>query len=295
MKLLNPLISKIMIARRNLKRSFQIIYVSLFNGFIKNDPNFLCIGAPKAATTWLHERLMRHNEVFLPEDKELHFFDDPYLPEGGEIDKKQGFGYYKPFDMNSKIHWRWYRFQFRFSGNKVKGDITPTYARISEDKIKLIAEKIPGIKIIYILRNPIERAWSGASYFMHRWHGRGMAELDGEDSLIDWVMEPERIDHGHYMQKIELWEKHIPSNNIKYILYDDICTNPGLVLAEICDFLCISKEMLPNSDGDKSRVNSAYPKMAVPENVQRALRDEYFTQIKWLEKKFNRDLSEWLG
>ena len=42
-------------------------------------PDFLGIGAQKAGTTWLHENLRRHPELFLPEEKELHYFDRQWV------------------------------------------------------------------------------------------------------------------------------------------------------------------------------------------------------------------------
>ena len=103
-------------------------------------PDFLGIGAQKAGTTWLYENLRRHPQMYLPNTKEIHYFD---------------WYFYK------SIHWYCKHFM-AVEKNKLKGEITPCYSTLSENKIKLIHKINPQLKIILILRNPIERAWSQA-------------------------------------------------------------------------------------------------------------------------------------
>lgn len=291
--------AKFDIWRRDMRWKMQLLYVSLPVHISKQYPDFLCIGAPKSATTWLHKRLGMHPDIFLPKCKELHFFDTPYVNTNlagstslGSDDKGK-LGYYKPYDMASRRHWRWYLFQFQGGRQLVKGDITPTYARASEENIASIAMKIPNIKIIYILRNPIERAWSGASYFMYRWHGKGMSEQMEEGVVKNWVLEPERLDHGFYMEKITAWEKYIKKENILYLFYDDIKNSPRSVLNEICEFIGVDKNKLPDSSGDSRTVNSGYPKYKISHDVWSELYGIYKDEIRCIEERFGRDLSAW--
>lgn len=283
--LIGSLRAKLDIHRRNTRWALQRLYVTLPFPVKMEYPDFLCIGAPKAATTWLHKRLEQHPDICLPKDKELHFFDTPYdgMPAGG-------LGYYKPHDLSSRIEWRWYSYQFKRAHGRVKGDITPTYARASEANIEKIAETIPEIKIIYILRNPVERAWSGASYFMHRWHGKDMTH---SEDLVDWILSPERIDHGFYTEKIEKWERQLNPNNILYVFYDDISNDSAAVLNRICEFIGLDSDKISKEKDVNQKVNSNYPKVDIPEHIWNALYDVYKDEIESLEVRFKRDLSSW--
>lgn len=102
-------------------------------------PHFYCIGAQKAGTTWLRENLRKNPNFYFGHFNEIHFYTHYY-----------------------QFGWDWY-FNI-FSGckeNQKTGDITPNYCLLKEETIKLIYEKIPNLKIIYILREPIDRAFSG--------------------------------------------------------------------------------------------------------------------------------------
>lgn len=100
-------------------------------------PNFLGIGVMRGGTTWLHEQLKTHKEIYLPElKKEIHFFDRNY---------QKGKG--------------WYKKHFQKKGYKRYGEITPAY--ISTEKTpERIQETLKDPKFILILRDPVERAHS---------------------------------------------------------------------------------------------------------------------------------------
>ena len=68
-------------------------------------PNFICVGANKAGTTSLQELLKQHPDVYLPEEKEIHYFDN---------DKSYGVG----------IEW-YQKYYHKFDGQKAVGDISP--------------------------------------------------------------------------------------------------------------------------------------------------------------------------
>ena len=105
-----------------------------------NFPNFLGIGAQKAGTTWLYKNLRKHPQLYLPETKEIHYFD---------------WYFYKSI--------KWYCKYFKSAKKtQITGEINPCYSVLSERKIKLIHKINPKLKIILLLRNPIERAWSQA-------------------------------------------------------------------------------------------------------------------------------------
>ena len=103
-----------------------------------NLPDFICIGVQRAGTTWLYECLKEHPEIFVPETKELHFFNDNY---------EKGMTFYSDFfnDANST--------------KQVIGELTPNYYH-DFTALERISQSLPNVKIIFILREPVARAYS---------------------------------------------------------------------------------------------------------------------------------------
>lgn len=104
-------------------------------------PNFICVGAQKGGTTTLYNVLNKHDDIYMPKKKELHFFDHKEME---PIEKLED--------------------HFRNSKTKqVRGEVTPYYM-FHESGIKNIHSVVPNAKIIILLRDPVERAIS------HYWH-----------------------------------------------------------------------------------------------------------------------------
>ena len=122
------------------------------NDILKEDINFVGIGAMKSGSTWVAENLSLHPEILFSSQKELNFFNDP-IKVGDKILNsffKKGFGWYlKQFPKSEK--------------GKIRGEFSVVYLF---DKLaaKRIKEFFPNIKIIVVLRNPIEMIYS-----LHNW------------------------------------------------------------------------------------------------------------------------------
>ena len=110
------------------------------------DISFLVIGAQKAGTSWLHTMLRKHLQLWLPDCKELHFWD-----------------------WNHSKGLQWYSQQFFTSRNVLLeitnsqvflGEITPCYAVLKDHHIQEIKMLFPRVKIIFVAHNLVDRAWS---------------------------------------------------------------------------------------------------------------------------------------
>lgn len=102
-------------------------------------PNFLIVGAARAGTTSLYYYLKQHPDVFMSPKKEIDFFD---------------------VDKNFEKGLDWYERYFEgYTGQKAIGEASPLYMYL-EKVPKRIAKVIPDVKLIFILRNPVDRAYS---------------------------------------------------------------------------------------------------------------------------------------
>src|SRR4051812_23905676 len=109
-------------------------------------PNFLVIGVEKGGTTWLHAQLKKHPQIFLPDTKEIHFFNK-YSSNLIERDYfKLGIGWYLDFFKP-------------YNGQRAIGEVTPMYICDSEAPLR-IQKTLLSVRLIAILRNPVDRAYS---------------------------------------------------------------------------------------------------------------------------------------
>lgn len=103
-------------------------------------PNFICVGAEKAGTTPLFRILVQHRDVFMPRNKETHWFSKYY----GTKER----AYYEA------THFRGWR------GQKAVGEATPEYMRAPKVPARLKRDLGPATKLIFCLRDPVKRAHS---------------------------------------------------------------------------------------------------------------------------------------
>lgn len=246
----------------------------------------MCIGAPRAATTWLHNRLAQHPDAFLPKMKEIHFFDEAPVGEFHAEERK------KKYDMNSASHWRWYHLQFAKAGHRISGDFTPSYSILSRDRVQYIHEKCPKLKLIYIMRNPVERAWSGACRPLRHRSKRFLKQADVTEKIRKNALESAVLIRGDYKKVIETWEYCFDRNQILYLFHDDVSAAPREQLNKVCDFLGLAPDKLPDPRNDAQRFNAS-PHFELPDDLRQKLIEYYDVQVRFLEKKFGRDLSHW--
>lgn len=223
-------------------------------------PEFLCIGAQKAGTTWLNEQLKKHPALCMPNPKEVRFFD---------------WYFYRSF--------RWYLSHFNCANGKIKGEVTPGYSIIEKGRVQFIRRTIPNLKIILLLRDPRERAWSSARYHFAKEMGRDLEKISDEEFIAhfqrSWV---KRM--GDYKTIWKKWSSVFPREQILVIFNEEIDAQPAVVMERICAFLGIA----PVKDEATlvSRPNKS-KEMKMPDAVRKYLAAEYLPVIKGMR--------EWLG
>lgn len=111
--------------------------------------SFLGIGAQKAGTSWLHTMLSCHPQLNLPSRKELHFWD---------WNRAKGFKWYS--QQFTKKETTKTKSEPSSSSNLLLGEITPCYAVLKEHHIQEIRTLFPNVKIIFVARDIVDRAWS---------------------------------------------------------------------------------------------------------------------------------------
>jgi hypothetical protein len=175
-------------------------------------PNLIVIGAAKCGTTSMHEYLDKHPQISMPDEKELHFFvEEKNLARGRS----------------------WYESHFE-SAAPVRGESSPGYSAFPLYKgvPERIAQAIPGVRLLYLVRDPIERI---VSHYTHRtvnWPDMGTLEETLSGDLREWLVAPSR-----YWLQLEQYLAHFPESQILVIDSDELRSRRDETLTSVFEFL----------------------------------------------------------
>ncbi|MBE9136011.1 sulfotransferase [Nodosilinea sp. LEGE 07088] len=209
-------------------------------------PSFFIVGAPKCGTTALCKYLNRHPDIFIPEFKELHYFDT---------------------DLNTKKQANSlpdYLALFEAGAEKVCGEGSPTYLYS-----KTAAEEIyafnPQAKIIIMLREPVAMMY--AFHSQHLYNGSSETVPDFATAL---ALEPERKLGQHipprctepqilfyrefakFSDQVERYLQRFGRHQVKIVLFDDFKSHTEKVFRETLEFLSVA----PDFETDLQPINS---------------------------------------
>lgn len=170
--------------------------------------NFIGIGPPKSGTSWLHKNLKKINEVHLPDEKETNFF----------LSNKK---------FKKGINWYLDKFKNK---SKINGEISSGYIYLNESRIRYIKKLFPNLKIIFFIRNPLERLIS-EFYFQKVYKKKS---IDKFDLFIKKKNEENKLYLSNHILK---FRKFFPLKNFYLVDFEKIKKNPEMLINEILFFL----------------------------------------------------------
>ena len=180
-------------------------------------PNFLIIGAAKAATTYLSSLLSRHAQAGIVKGKEPHFFSRDQVYQAG-----------------------WSAYQSLFShcqDKKAIGDASTSYSRIRHypKVFERLLKHIPETRIIYMVRHPMERM---VSAYVERLGTPGFGQVY---SSVNHAVrqQPMIIDSSRYWEVFDAYRQSFDESRIKIVWFEDITQNTQGAYSDICRFLDI--------------------------------------------------------
>ena len=212
-------------------------------------PTFIGIGVPRAGTTWLHALLESHPEVYVPQRrKELFFFNLYY---------DRGLSWYKKFFPPDSEAGRY----------RAIGEITPHYFYGSTCPERMA--RLPVEKLLLMLRNPIDRAWS---YYALKVRD-GIFWGTFEEFLREWPV----IEQGYYTGYLENYLRYFRRDQILILIYETALKNVAQTQCALAEFLDISVDKFSLAAGERV-INQSYVPRArraygVAFRVSRVLRE----------------------
>lgn len=236
-------------------------------------PDFLIVGAQRAGTTSLFDALAAHPLMTPPTRREIHYFDLRYRRGG-----------------------RWYRRQFRRPPGARSGESSPYYLfhpRVPDR----VAADLPGVPVIALVRDPIDRAWS--QHQLNRATGREdlpfLDALAAESGRLDGVRPPRRDRHrlthrdhsyaarGRYLEQLDRWSAAIGPDRLLVVDSASLFAEPAQIHRRVLAHVGLVDRPLPTPHRHRSaeRLDAATREAARPYFVdeRNALADRYGVEL----------------
>lgn len=245
-------------------------------------PTFLGVGAARSGTTSMYQMLDDHPEVFMAKPKELHYFTfhNPAL-----------------FAQNT---WTARQYETLFAEGRssaIRGEISPSYLWVP-GTAQRIHQALGPIKIVILLRNPVERTISDFCYGQNQGHNqvpfRDFLEtakpLLTEQQLILAPFHPTAIVwKGFYHQQVRNYLDAFGKGNVFIYLFEDMIGDVAGFQSKLSAFLEIADE----ASLQLKRINESRKDIAIDDSDREILRNVFREDILRLESLIDRDLGAW--
>ena len=249
-------------------------------------PNFLGIGSPQSGSTWLYQNLNLHPDIQFPKKKELQFFT-----QCGDLD----------IDI--------YEENFARLDSRFVGEYSPNYCLLGSKKIEFVHYYVPKVRLIFIARNPIDRAWASARRTMAMLaQKRGVAiEAIPEEEYIEYLSAehkyrfnellnrpfidaPRQRRSSFYAENITAWLQVFDESQLLILNFDDIISNPLFVLKSSIEH--IGASFMPGLNFNVEKINK---NVEVPDSpkIKSFLRSTYASEIIKLKSMYPSIFNSW--
>ena len=257
--------------------------------------DFIVAGAQKSGTTALHYFLKKHPQIALPDRQELHFFDDEEIFSHQPVDYELLHRHFR----KRPVRFLPVRSASRTDSSRgepgLAGEVTPSYL-YWEPALERIWNYNPEIKLLILLRNPIDRAF--AHWNMQRFKNReplgflGALKEEPRRTAQPLTIESRRfayVDRGFYSGQLERVFKFFPRKQVEIVKFENFRDRKQETLGEIFEFLGV-KPLRRVRDKDRNVV--PYER-AMRKEEREYLSGVFAAEIPKLEQVLGWDLADW--
>ncbi len=285
-----------------------------------NFPDFLIVGPQRTGTTWIYSNLCEHGDLRFSFPKELYFFNrvveasQPVSlhkqvfnishalksPRYGlkELTKIAYFDHFRTFGLDAH-DLRWYSRFFEHdrlrqtidhvrgidspnSEEALIGEATASYATLPKTMIEDIISLNPDIKIVLMVRDPVQRAWSHAKKDLVR----DSQNKSGVDPSIEdfqqFFSSAYQLGCGRYSEMIDNWNQCLPSGSLFVGNYRDISDRPAYLVQNILDHLGVTAPLPDYVSNRLDQPVNPTQGLAIPEELNDYLEALFADQKEWL-------------
>ncbi len=231
-------------------------------------PDFLIVGAARSGTWWLASRMARHPQVYMARGEQ-----------SGEVKYFSKY-FHRPLSTYAAL--------FRDAGDRVKGEKSPHYCSLPKSRIRLIHDLMPQLRLVLILRNPIDRAWSEASTALLRNGERRLSEIEPQE--VYRVLDRVRL---NYSTIVDNWLECFDASQLHICFFDDISHDTESLLRGVFHHIGVDTDIDYGGFGLGEVVNRGAG-IEIPNCYYTYLRGAYTGEIHELQRRFGERARLWL-
>ena len=261
-------------------------------------PDFLCIGAHKAGSTWLYQQLDSHPDFWMPPVKELHYLNQlsrvqraagPRCRDERDrrfLERLQSLSAEPGIDLEN------YGRLFEPKASLLSGDISPNYSTLGNKVIRQVVGYFPNLKVIFLARDPVERVWSHLSMEVH-YRQIEPFDVTNIDEVNRNLLRRGMLLRSYPSAVVARWKRYVHPAQFRVYFFDDLQSNPAELRRSILYFL--------GADPDKpgSRLTADYnswtkmEKLPLTDKVRSHLAKFFKKELKTCAARLGGPAREW--
>jgi len=283
---------------------------------VNHFPDFMIVGPQRTGTTWLTYNILQHPKIFFSNPKEILYFSeleslknankvrnikfkdtfrlkylrmfktqgvDSPLYHSRDISWYLSFFYDKPIPYFLKTinAWREYKEIYK---PRIRGEGSASYAALDKEIIREIVTINPEIKVILMIRNPIERTWSHAKYNLITMKRKTISDYSDKD-FEDYFSRPYTKIAGLYTEMIQKWASLLQKDNLFVGLFDDIRISPKELLLRIYKFIGVDSDPKYIRHDSNAKINKS-ESIDIPQKYNKMLGEIFADELKRLKENY---------
>jgi len=261
-------------------------------------PDFLCIGAHKAGSTWLYQQLDSHPDFWMPPVKELHYLDQlsrvqraagPRCRDERDrrfLERLQSLSAEPGIDLEN------YGRLFEPKASLLSGDISPNYSTLGNKVIRQVVGYFPNLKVMFLARDPVERVWSHLSMEVY-YRQIEPFDVTNIDEVNRNLLRRGMLLRSYPSAVVARWKRYVHPAQFRVYFFDDLQSNPAELRRSILCFL--------GADPDKpgSRLTADYnswtkmEKLPLTDKVRSHLAKFFKKELKSCAARLGGPAREW--
>jgi len=261
-------------------------------------PDFLCIGAHKAGSTWLYQQLDSHPDFWMPPVKELHYLNQlsrvqraagPRCRDERDrrfLERLQSLSAEPGIDLEN------YGRLFEPKASLLSGDISPNYSTLGNKVIRQVVGYFPNLKVMFLARDPVERVWSHLSMEVY-YRQIEPFDVTNIDEVNRNLLRRGMLLRSYPSAVVARWKRYVHPAQFRVYFFDDLQSNPAELRRSILCFL--------GADPDKpgSRLTADYnswtkmEKLPLTDKVRSHLAKFFKKELKSCAARLGGPAREW--
>jgi hypothetical protein len=279
-------------------------------------PDFICIGAQKAGTRWLFDQLAFHPDFWMPPIKELHYFNqskrfrrfaEPLLERArrrlSSANRRRARAHERPLQAEDigwlearlwlhkrRVDFDLYARLFNLRGSRLSGDICPPYAILPDGEAKAIRRRFPEARIVYLVRDPIDRLWSHYCMILRRHPHEAPGSLDAVKAFIE---RGSGRDHSGIRAAVERWRNGPDDPRFGLYFLDELRNDAEGLRRRVVTFLGGDPVKLSAGLPADHNRKASYAKIEMTQAVRDYLVEQFAGEIRYAAEELGGPARGW--